>query len=90
MRTATARITYAWAAASALTITSWLLGAERGHGHASASTPITIAVLTIAFIKGFCVTNEFMEVRTAPRWLKRGTTGWLVVVWAAIVAISLY
>lgn len=90
LRTASARITAVWGFASALTVASWLLGTERGTGHASASTPITVAVVTIAFVKAFCVTEQFMEVREAPSWLRRFTGGWLALLWIAILSIYLY
>jgi hypothetical protein len=31
-----------------------------------------------------------MEVRTGPRWLRWATDAWLVVLWAAVLAIYLY
>ena len=89
-RDAGARITAIWAFASLLTVASWLLGVERGDGRVAASAPITVAVITIGFVKAFCITEQFMEVREAPRWLQRLTAGWLVVLWAGILAIYLY
>ena len=52
--------------------------------------PITVAVVLLGFIKGRLIIRTFMEVRTAPRWLKLATDGWLVVLWAAILGIYLY
>jgi hypothetical protein len=90
MRTsASARITYTWVVACLLTVASGWLGLERGGGPASASTAVTVAVLAIGFIKARCITEQFMEVRTAPRWLRRFTTTWLLVLWATILAIYL-
>ena len=37
---------------------------------------ITIGVLLIASVKAQLVIRYFMEVRSAPRWLKRTTYGW--------------
>ena len=36
------------------------------------------------------IIRYFMEVRTAPRWLKLATDGWLAVLWVTILAIYLY
>ncbi len=55
-----------------------------------ASVPITVAVVLLGFVKGRMIIRYFMEVRTAPRWLKVTTDTWLLVVWGAILAIYLY
>lgn len=84
------RLTYVWLGLSAITILSWLLGrTAHDGGHVTASTPITIAVLAIGFVKGYLIIGEFMELRRAPRWLRRFTTAWLVVFWGAVLAIYL-
>ena len=44
---------------------------------------------TLGFIKGRMIIRYFMEVRTAPRWLKTATDVWLTVLWLAILAIYL-
>jgi hypothetical protein len=91
MTTTKARaITYVWIILSALTIVSWFLGPARAHGAIVASAPITIAVLAMAFIKARLIIGYFMEVRTAPAWLRLATDAWLVVLWAAILAIYLW
>jgi hypothetical protein len=51
--------------------------------------PITVAVVLLGFIKGRMIIQYFMEVRTAPRWLKV-TTDLVGRVWGAILAIYLY
>ena len=67
-------------------------GWRPGHpgGHPVASVPITVAVVLLGFIKGRMIIQYFMEVRTAPRWLKVATDAWLIVLWAAILGIYLY
>jgi hypothetical protein len=91
MTTATARMTtYAWIILSAITITSWFLAPVHGNGAPAASVPITVAVIMLGFIKGRIIIRYFMEVRTAPRWLKVTTDLWLLVLWAAILGIYLY
>jgi hypothetical protein len=41
-------------------------------------------------VKARFIMQEFMEVRTAPRWLRHFTDGWLAVLWIAIVTLYLY
>ena len=48
------------------------------------------AVVLLGFIKGRMIIRYFMEVRTAPRWLKLITDAWLTVLWAAVLAIYLF
>ena len=55
-----------------------------------ASVPITVAVVLLGFIKGRMIIRYFMEVRTAPRWLKLFTDVWLVILWAGVLGIYLY
>lgn len=90
--TAAARTTtYAWIILSAITLTSWWLAPPHGNGApAVASVPITVAVIVLAFIKGRMIIRYFMEVRSAPRWLKLFTDGWLMVLWTSVLAIYLF
>jgi len=89
--TAARTTTYAWIVLSAITIVSWWLAPDHGHGAtAVASVPITVAVIVLAFIKGRLIIQYFMEVRTAPRWLKLFTDAWLTILWAGVLAIYLY
>lgn len=87
--TTTRMTTYAWIILSAITIVSWWLAPPHGHVHAVPSVPITVAVIVLAFIKGRVIIRYFMEVRTAPRWLKLTTDAWLAVLWAGVLAIYL-
>ncbi len=88
--TAAARTTAVWAGLSAITVVSWFLAPAHHAEPVTASTAITIAVLTLALIKTRLIIGEFMEVRTAPVWLKVATDGWLVVLFGAIMAIYLW
>ena len=91
MTTTKARaITYVWIILSAITLVSWFLGPARVAGTAVASVPITVAVLAMAFIKARLIIGYFMEVRTAPAWLRLATDAWLVVLWGAVLAIYLW
>jgi hypothetical protein len=88
--TANARINYVWIALSAITILSWGLATAREGTDLVSSVPITIGVLTLGLVKVRLIMQEFMEVRTAPRWLRRFTDIWLVTFWVAVLAIYLY
>jgi hypothetical protein len=89
--TTTARTTtYAWIILSAITIAAWFLAPAHTHGAAVASVPITLAVVILGIIKGRIIIRHFMEVRTAPRWLKVTTDAWLAALWVAVLAIYLY
>jgi Prokaryotic Cytochrome C oxidase subunit IV len=81
--------TIVWAVLSGITTVSWFLAAH-GHAAVSASTTITIAVLLFAVIKSRLIIHHFMEVRTAPLWLKVATDGWLVALFGGILAIYLW
>jgi hypothetical protein len=90
-RSSTRSITYAWLILSAITVLSWWLApGQHPERHVDASVPITVAVVVLGFIKGRMIIAYFMEVRTAPRWLKIASDAWLFVLWAAILAIYLY
>ncbi|GFG51177.1 prokaryotic cytochrome C oxidase subunit IV family protein [Mycolicibacterium agri] len=90
-RSSTRAITYAWVVLSAITVLSWWLApGQHPERPVDPSVPITVAVVVLGFIKGRMIIAYFMEVRTAPRWLKIATDAWLFVLWAAILAIYLY
>jgi hypothetical protein len=77
-------VSWTWALLSALTAVSWVLAATSGS---APGTALTIAVLVIAAVKTRFVIREFMDVRTAPRWLRLATDGWLAVLLAAIIGL---
>ena len=90
-RTRPARTTtYVWLLLSAITVISWWLAPGHSGGHVTASVPITIAVVLIGLVKGRMIIRYFMEVRSAPRWLRRSTDLWLVVLWTSILVIYLW
>lgn len=88
--TAAARTTAVWAGLSAITVVSWFLAPAHHTGPVTASVGITVAVLALALTKSRLIIREFMEVRTAPRWLQLATDGWLVVLFGAIVVIYVW
>jgi hypothetical protein len=86
-----ARLTYVWVILSVIAVLSWWLGhTARSGGFLVSSTPVTIGVLLIGCIKTRLIMQHFMEVRTAPTWLRRVMDIWLVVFWGAVLSIYLY
>ena len=83
-------ITIAWIVLCALTIASWWLSPAHSGAAAVPSLPITVAVVVLGLIKSRLIIRYFMEVRTAPRWLRLATDCWLVVLWAGALIIYLY
>jgi hypothetical protein len=83
-------VTIAWIVLCALTAGSWWLSPARSATPPVASLPITAAVIVLGFVKCRLVIRYFMEVKTAPRWLRLATDGWLAVLWVAVLVIYLY
>ena len=88
--THTRAITVAWLALSGITVVSWWLAPGHSGGHAEPSIPITVAAILLGFVKCRIIIGYFMEVRTAPVWLRRSTDAWLVVLWTALLVIYLW
>ena len=86
----TRAITVAWLALSAITVISWWLAPGHSGAHAGPSIPITVAAIVLGFVKCRMIIRRFMEVATAPRWLRLATDAWLVLLWTAALAIYLW
>jgi hypothetical protein len=87
--TDTRRLTYVWIVLSVVTAVTWLLGHEVDLGH-DATVAVALIVLAIAFGKVYLIIRHFMEVRTAPLWLRAFSDVWLVVLGCTIVALYLW
>jgi hypothetical protein len=89
---AEARVTYVWAVLSGLTVLGWVIARVRGDGHgdAAASGLVTVVVLAIAGFKARLILQEYMEVRTAPRWLRHLTDAWFAVLLGLLVGLYLW
>ena len=83
-------ITIAWIVLCALMIASWWLSPAHSGAAAVPSLPITVAVVVLGLIKSRLIIRYFMEVRTAPRWLRLATDVWLFVLWGSVLGIYLY
>jgi apolipoprotein N-acyltransferase len=89
-KSGTRSITYAWIILCAITISSWWLSPAHSGKPAIPSIAITTLVVLLGLLKGRLIIQYFMEVRSAPRWLKLSTDAWLLVLWASVLAIYLY
>lgn len=90
MDTESRAITRVWAALVVISIgTGWLAPAAHASHLAQASLPITVLVLGLALIKSRLIIRYFMEVRSAPRWLKASTDAWLAALFGAVIVIYL-
>jgi hypothetical protein len=70
-------LTFVWLVLTGVTFLSWWVGSSGGTGELAASLPVTIGVLSIAVVKTRLVFWHFMEVRSAPAWLRWSCDGWL-------------
>ncbi|OBC01075.1 prokaryotic cytochrome C oxidase subunit IV family protein [Mycobacterium sp. 852013-50091_SCH5140682] len=80
-------LTCVWLILSMLTVTSWWIGPVRSPGIPQPSVPITVVVLALGAVKCRMVIRYFMDVRSAPMWLRVVTDAWLVLLWGAVLAI---
>ncbi|MGV0871573.1 cytochrome C oxidase subunit IV family protein [Mycolicibacterium sp. XJ879] len=87
--TTSARMTWCWIVLTAITLASWWLAPAHFTNTVHASTPITALVLILAWLKSRLIIRNFMEVRTAPRWLRLSTDAWLGVLFTAVFVIYL-
>lgn len=79
-------LTIVWALLTGVTVVSWLVSRDGGAAHQLNAT-VTTVVLLIAALKAQLVIWHFMEVRRAPLWLKAVTSGWVIVVVAAMLGV---
>ena len=80
-------LTYVWAFLTAITLASWWLSHSRGANF-QLDAGVTAGVLVIAFVKVRFVIWHFMEVKTAPAWLRRTCDGWLIAI--AVLIFTFY
>ena len=82
------RLTLIWMLLVAVTFVSWWLGAPGENGRLELNPPVTAGIAAIALVKIRLVLSHFMEVRTAPSWLRWNCDGWLAFV--ALMLFALY
>lgn len=78
------RVTWVWLALIAATLISFRLVTDHPTGAASVSVGVAIAV---GFVKVRYVGLEFMELRSAPRALRRAFEAWVLVVGTTLVVL---
>jgi hypothetical protein len=78
------RVTAVWLLLVAATGISW----ELGHGMGFSSVRLaSSAVIVVAFIKVRFVILDFMEIRTAPRFMRIIAETWLAVICGTLLAL---
>lgn len=83
-------LTGTWLVLVAITVLAWWLAPGHSDGPVKPSLPITVTVIALSAIKARLIIRNFMEVRTAPVWLRRTTDAWLGVLWTAVLVIYLF
>lgn len=81
----TLRYILVWIFLSGITVLSWWIGSEHEGQIFRADLAITIAVILIALIKVRFIAREFMEVRTAPAWIRHLSDAWLATVFVGLL-----
>lgn len=81
-------LTAVWLILTSVTFASWWLGASGDSHRLGVSLSITGSVVAIALLKTRLVFWYFMEVRSAPAWLRWTCDGWLAGL--AVVIFALY
>jgi Prokaryotic Cytochrome C oxidase subunit IV len=76
-----------WALLVGVTLLSWQIGANHGHGVFVRTPAITFGVLAIAALKARIIIRRFMEASDAPALLRRLTDGWLLLATGALVVV---
>jgi len=79
------RLILAWAVLAGITLLAWWIGAHHGAGTPKPDAAVALSAIAITLVKVRVIMREFMDVRSAPAWLKRVTDGWLVVFGAAML-----
>jgi hypothetical protein len=74
----------------AITIIWWRLTPSDQGSAGVAGKTLVAAIAVLGMIKCRLIIRYFMEVRTAPRWLRIATDGWVIVLWLGLLGINLY
>ena len=74
-----------WLLLTLVTLVSWWIGA--GGKGARVDLPVTAVVIAIALLKAHFVFWYFMEVRSAPAWLRWSCGSWLAFLGIAILGL---
>ena len=88
-RTSVRALNWAWIALVAITIAFWRLAPAHFTDTVVPSVGLTALVLALTYVTAREILRYFMEVRSAPRWLRIGTDVWLVLLLGSIFGIHL-
>jgi hypothetical protein len=80
------RTTLIWTLLVVATLISWELGHGVGFDDARAGGA---AILVVTFIKVRFVVLDFMEIRTAPRWMRALLEAWIVLCASILIGLFL-
>lgn len=79
-----------WAVLVAITLLAWWLSPGHAGRPVEPSIAITCLVIVLSAVKVRLIIANFMEVRTAPVWLRRATDAWQALLWASALVIYLW
>jgi len=71
------RLAITWFALTAITLLAWWIGNRHGPGPLRPDAAVALSLIAITIIKVRVIMREFMDVRSAPSWLKQVTDAWL-------------
>ena len=77
-----------WAFLTAITLASWWV--SQGGLEFNVNPLVTVTVLLVAGLKVHLVVRYFMEVKVAPRWLRRTMNGWLIVLLSLLLGFYFF
>lgn len=80
------RVSLIWALLVGATVLSWALG----HGVGFTGAAASVAILAVTFVKVRFVVQDFMEIRDAPRWMRLGFDGWILLCCALLIGLFLH
>ena len=83
-------LTLVWLLLTGVTLLSWWLGSSEASSSLGVSTPVTLGVIALAMVKTHLVFWHFMELRSAPAWLRWSCDGWLAFLALMLVGIYRY
>lgn len=78
-----------WAVLVAVTVIAWRLTPTQSEATRDVARGLVAAIAVLGAVKCRLVIRYFMEVRSAPRWLRLATDGWLAVLWLTLLGIYL-
>jgi len=88
-RTSERRLALACTLLTGITLLSWWIGTRGGPQSFRPDIAITVGVLLMAILKVRVIAWEFMELRAAPRLLRRVADAWLALLTLLLLGVYL-